>query len=347
VDIFPRIALPKDSSGYIQSFSIDNEEEYKKFFIKHGFVVIDGILSTEEVSNTVTEIWNQLETKPQNPLSEAPLIDRNDPSTWSNSSWPKDIRALGLLGSNIALGKYTWLNRQNPKVYKVFCDLLGRKDLWSSVDRHGIMRPTVQVPTGKLPENPSRRDAIAPPDWEGGFEDHENWRSASFWTHWDLNPWHWTGAAKGLEYEFMDFITENNGSKNMGDPKIQGLIALSDSNDDDGGFCCVPGFHKFLKEWAEKTVNTDFCEESINRYDYVNVPKGDPLHDALQKITCREGSLIVWNSQLPHCNFPNHSNKFRINQYLKMFPAQPNGKGVSYRKQILAEIFQKGKRRSD
>jgi hypothetical protein len=49
------------------------------------------------------------------------------------------------------------------------------------------------------------------------------------------------------------------------------------------------------------------------------------MNEQVRKISMRAGSLVVWSSELPHCNFPNDSNRFRFNQYVKMFPAPPNG----------------------
>jgi hypothetical protein len=34
----------------------------------------------------------------------------------------------------------------------------------------------------------------------------------------------------------------------------------------------------------------------------------------------RKGSLLIWDSRLPHGNFPNNSNSMRIVQYLHMAP---------------------------
>jgi hypothetical protein len=63
----------------------------------------------------------------------------------------------------------------------------------------------------------------------------------------------------GYEYRFSDFISENNGSKNdgmmlldivvsteitamaAGVVKVQGILNISDSHEEDGGFCLVPG----------------------------------------------------------------------------------------------------------
>jgi hypothetical protein len=61
----------------------------------------------------------------------------------------------------------------------------------------------------------------------------------------------------GLPYAFEDFISENNGTKNDGQLKLQGLVAFVDSTEQDGGFCLVPGFHKKLEEWAKLTEHTE------------------------------------------------------------------------------------------
>jgi len=47
------------------------------------------------------------------------------------------------------------------------------------------------------------------------------------------------------------------------------------------------------------------------------------------------GSLLVWNSLQPHCNYSNTSNRFRMVQYVKMFSAQPGAQGTDFRKKLL------------
>jgi len=207
------------------------------------------------------------------------------------------------------------------------------------------MRPTKNVPNFKLEPDKCRTAAIPPENWSQienrSLEDKDEWKSAEAWVHWDLNPWKWTGTSEGLDYKFEEFICENNGSRNTGDLKLQGLISFSDSTENDGGFATVPGFHKNLKSWSESTKNTNYCIRQEYTYDYVSTPKGDPMISQLRKISSRSGSLIIWRSEQPHCNYPNNSNKFRINQYLKMFPAQPKGENVGERKEVLKKIIPK------
>lgn len=46
---FPLIQAPKDEQGFIQSFLVEDIEGIKTFFNEYGFVVVDGILSEEEI----------------------------------------------------------------------------------------------------------------------------------------------------------------------------------------------------------------------------------------------------------------------------------------------------------
>ena len=83
------------------------------------------------------------------------------------------------------------------------------------------MRPTRDVPTG--PMKPEKYRTSVENNESLVVEDKIKWRTASGWTHWDLNPWKWTLEKEtGLDYTFEGFISENNGSRNDGIPKLQG-----------------------------------------------------------------------------------------------------------------------------
>jgi len=119
--------------------------------------------------------------------------------------------------------------------------------------------------------------------------------------------------------------------------KLQGILTLVDSRVGDGGFCCVPGFHNHLRSWCEKTQMSRTAECVGTNHSFVNVPKGDFLTEQVQKISSRAGSYVVWSSELPHCNYPNDSNRFRINQYIRMFPAQEGAPGTDIRVGMMEE----------
>jgi len=94
------------------------------------------------------------------PSFESPIV-RDDPDTWGNDRWPQQQK-LGILGSFPSIGKEAIRNRQNPKVYDVFRNLLGKDELLVTFDRFGILRPAKKNP---------------------------EWKTLKDWIHWDLNPW--------------------------------------------------------------------------------------------------------------------------------------------------------------
>lgn len=217
--------------------------------------------------------------------------------------------------------------------------MYGKKELWVSLDRYGIMRPTKQVPVGKLPPCKTRVNVSdLPQDSTLDVKDFDHWKTTASWLHWDLNPWIWSGTNDGLQYSFDgNFIQENNGSPNDGNYKLQGLINFIDSSPQDGGFCCVPGFHKHLKDWANATKDSLYAERYATKYSFVHVPKADLLQQQVKLISIRAGSLLIWNSELPHANHPNHSQRFRMNQYIKFFPTPSEEKNEPSRRTSMEQ----------
>jgi hypothetical protein len=356
---FPVVELPLDSEGFVKSFTIDQESEFVAFYEEYGFVCIANVVSQEDIEGTINEVWSFYESTDWSRRTVPLPPSRNDTTTWEAPSFP--FSPLGIVGDGPSIGSYTWRNRQNETVYKAFATILKTEQLWVSLDRWGLMRPTKHVPWGKL-KNPTvvrttvegeeaveegavnaakRRKGKLTAPWTPTFVDKPEWKTNELWLHWDLNPWVWTSGTEGVDYSFVDFITENNGSRNDGCGKVQGILTLVDSRIGDGGFCCVPGFHKHLKEYAEKTKHsawaTNFCRRQ--NYEFNHVHPDDPMNTQVKKISARAGTLIIWNSELPHCNYPNDSSRFRINQYIKMFRSQEGKPGVWQRKMFVQQLL--------
>jgi hypothetical protein len=192
-----------------------------------------------------------------------------------------------------------------------------------SIDRYGVMRPTKNVKFSQ--DEPSK--------------DIEKWKTVEKWLHWDLNPWKVSKkSSPSFDENNFNFLSENN--DNYMEPfKVQGLIALLDSREEDGGFLCVPGFHTYLEEWAQENIEIAAPERS----NFVSVPKKDEIQSFARRIPMRSGSLIIWNSNLPHCNYPNNSENFRMNQYIKMFKSYKDApKGyLEMRKNLLLKNLPK------
>lgn len=90
--------------------------------------------------------------------------------------------------------------------------------------------------------------------------------------------------------------------------RYQGLLYLTDCQETDGAFHCVPGFHRRLADW----LNT--------------VPAGeDARHFAArtlqaQAVPGKAGDFVIWHQALPHCATPNRGNTPRMVQYLSYIP---------------------------
>jgi ectoine hydroxylase-related dioxygenase (phytanoyl-CoA dioxygenase family) len=110
----------------------------------------------------------------------------------------------------------------------------------------------------------------------------ENYRFQGTRLHWDLN------FSQPLEFA------------------TQGLIYLADVAQDQGAFCCVPGFHHRLSDWrAELPAGADPNQQDLSEL---------PVHH----IAAPAGSLIVWNAFLPHGASPNRAQSPRLVQYINM-----------------------------
>jgi ectoine hydroxylase-related dioxygenase (phytanoyl-CoA dioxygenase family) len=116
----------------------------------------------------------------------------------------------------------------------------------------------------------------------------------------------------------------------------QGFVNLEDCDDDSGGFVCVPKSHtihrKFLEEnfdITEKRFSGDwilFSDEEKTKYNSVlgNV----------QKINCKAGDFILWDSRTFHCNTVPTKSVIRACVYICMIP----------KKNVPDEVLEKRKK---
>jgi hypothetical protein len=307
-----------DEEGFVKSFGWGEHEGIAEFFADYGFVVVRDVLSLSEVVRSVEEVWDQVEStsrqyqdKPSWSWWERCLqsvglrrsVDRGNPSTWEGPYWPFSHRGIA---PDIAVGRQLFQNRQSPIVYGAFCDAIGEDRLLVSLDRVGVIAP----------QSPQQKEPPA-------------------WLHWDINPWFATGASvpfyvrqetllerRKLLLERWErensshkiLLTENNATCSLLPPPVQGLIALADARASGGGFMCIPRFHKLIDKWARQTPQT-------SDFSHVKVPFGDEQfsQERALKVSMRQGSLLIWSSALPHCNYAGES--LRMCQYLKMIPA--------------------------
>ena len=85
---------------------------------------------------------------------------------------------------------------------------------------------------------------------------------------------------------------------------IQGLIYLSDCNEKEGCFQCVPGFHNQIENWLKSLpANANPRERALD--ELKSIP-----------IIGEAGDMFLWNQAVPHCATPNYGQKPRMVQYL-------------------------------
>ena len=125
--------IPRDEQDprYVKSFNIDEEEQYKSFFTKYGFVVINNILSEEECKASIADIWTVLETSP---FYSSLHINRYDPTSFSR--WPGGMPQVeGIVGERPVITQTALFNRQNPLFYRAYAHLLNSPHLLVNHDR--------------------------------------------------------------------------------------------------------------------------------------------------------------------------------------------------------------------
>lgn len=222
------------------------------FWEKNGYVVVPQAVPQENLDEMISAIWSFLE------------IDPDDQEGWyrykpySRDDMSSPISAAGMV--EIYQHQALWNNRQYPRVYQAFAELLGREALWVSLDRAN-MKP------------PARPDK---PEWG-----HQGM------IHWDIDT-----SVQPIPFG------------------VQGVLYLTDTSENQGGFQCVPGFHNAFEEWV-KTQPTDR-----------NPRLPDLAGLEVKSVAGKAGDLVIWHRLLAHGNGHNTSDRPRLAQYITMSPAQ-------------------------
>jgi len=222
-------------------------------------------------------------------------FDHNDPNTYhligGNSA------KLGIITDFPVESEQLCLNRVHKKIYQAFSYVLDDKNIYTNIGRIGYHRPTKNI---KFDENK--------------IEDRKEWKTVDgdSWLHLDMNPI--TNHATTFALMPTDYYnnTEIDTYKKC---RVQGLLALVDCRLQDGGFECVPGFNNIMHSIWVPAVGKKKIEDKIIKHRYQFV-KTDPVIQYIQKCPIRAGSLLIWDSRLPHNNYPNDSERPRIVQYI-------------------------------
>ena len=125
-------------------------------------------------------------------------------------------------------------------------------------------------------------------------------------------------------------------------------MALNDSPVGNGGFRCIPGFHKLsrIRKYREEYENGKFHPKSRTKIQpptskFVFFDDMESIDRDVKEISMNAGDYIIWNSRLPHSNCPNKSDKWRLFCYIRYVPI--NDFYSIYRKDVN-ESYNTGKK---
>jgi ectoine hydroxylase-related dioxygenase (phytanoyl-CoA dioxygenase family) len=85
----------------------------------------------------------------------------------------------------------------------------------------------------------------------------------------------------------------------------QGLLYFTDTEEEQGAFQLVPGFHHRVARWLEEIGDAD--------------PRSINLDAQAKRIAAKAGDLIIWRQELPHGASPNSTDRPRMVQYVTMY----------------------------
>ena len=206
-------------------------------------------------------------------------MDPDDPETWyryrpyTREDLCSPISQSGMV--EMYQHQTLWDNRQYPRIHQAFSEILGTEKLWVSLDRANM----------KPPDRPDK------PEWG-----HKGM------IHWDID----TGEVPLLNGADIAATWRPDPTTHLG---VQGVVYLTDTGPDQGGFQCIPGFHRTFYEWVKtQPVDRDPRFPDMSGLDF-KVVEG------------KAGDLVIWHRLLAHGNGHNRSTRPRLAQYITMSPA--------------------------
>lgn len=308
---YPRLLpLTLDEDGFVLSFDATAAlaggsvgKRALNFFREYGFVIFRDVLDSEQIQQSASEIWDQLE-------KEYPTLKREVAETYSALS----SQTYGLASEPALFTEQMIRNRCNEFVVKALRLLLDETDILLSHDRWCFYRPTKSIESGGI-----SRDM---PEWktQGNL-------------HLDLNPWTYLegDSSQQLQYDCLrDFSKEMNSVKASTGPHVQGVLAITENRDIDGGTVLVAGFHSVFSDWVQSlgpmNLYTNHSDTRVNRLVWRGHGAGsfkfselDPIHLLKQRVSLRAGSFLVWDQRIVHGSASNDSSNVRMAQFIKAF----------------------------
>ncbi|CAM4989300.1 unnamed protein product, partial [Rotaria socialis] len=125
---FQPLVIPKDSDGFVKSFTLSSyncpeASKARAFFQEYGFVVIANVYTPEQCNDTISDIWNVIESFVETSV-------RNKEELWNQQLWIRTgIVSEGIIGDASLWTRQILLNRQTPALHTAFASVLGTENL--------------------------------------------------------------------------------------------------------------------------------------------------------------------------------------------------------------------------
>jgi len=123
---------------HAERFTIDTVQkhgDWRDDLFRDGFVVLKGLISTEDSERYKQDMFSWLEKFPFG-------FDRNDEKTWTPEYLPTHMKGGMYHGYAVQHERFMWEARQEPKVIEAFEKLWGTKDLLVSFDGMNFTLPS-------------------------------------------------------------------------------------------------------------------------------------------------------------------------------------------------------------
>ena len=283
---------------------------------RNGVVGITNILTDNEIENAINDIENIIKSNYGKDFS------LKDSSTYGSIN--KDFNGHGVIGKLPLFSKQLMETRLNPNIRKAFEIVYGDKvgQLLCQYDHASFMRSTIGTNYEDLSQfrtsfsKPGLHlDMDAPSYFEKGFEKIV------------------LSCLNKLNYENeRDFINENNFKHIALGKRYHGVLNLLDNNELDG--------HNKLENWFLIAKQHLGKPDPNGRYIFKEQNSCDEIFFDTTRITCPSGTLIIFDSCLPHGTKPNYSQNNRLVEFISYIPKYLfNTKTYADRNKKLKKIF--------
>ena len=208
----------------------------------------------------------------------------DEPGSWYSERPPGSTRFPVAANENTMLNMYhtqaMWDVRTSRRIWRAMAELWGTPKLWASVDTCDL----------KPPMTPAH------PEWGRPLHLHTD-LPADVIAAWQSG-------------ERQETLTQ----------RLQGVVYLADTDEDGGGFRCIPGFlPPVIDEWfaaqqqaKAAAATAEPAAAAAAAFDFETVGETTPYR--AKTIAAKKGDMVIWNSYLPHGSGVNSSQRPRLCQ---------------------------------